>query len=175
MTTRITPLTVLNELPLNEFAVALRPLFEAADPLAQTLREEGPFASYEHLVARAEALAAQMPLAQKIEVLNAHPRIGERPERVSRMSFREQGYAAETELPADDLHQIYAALEDLNRVYEERFGFRFVVFVNGRPKAAILEVLKGRLNNSRDKELRTGLQEMFLIARDRLSQLDTDC
>ena len=55
----------------------------------------------------------------------------------------------------------------MNHEYEQRFGFRFVVFVNGRPKSAILEVLRERLRNARDAELQTGLHDMFLIARDR--------
>jgi 2-oxo-4-hydroxy-4-carboxy--5-ureidoimidazoline (OHCU) decarboxylase len=59
----------------------------------------------------------------------------------------------------------------LNRRYEERFGFRFVVFVNGRPKAAIVEVLKERLEGAADAELRLALSEMLAIAGDRLRTL----
>jgi 2-oxo-4-hydroxy-4-carboxy--5-ureidoimidazoline (OHCU) decarboxylase len=54
---------------------------------------------------------------------------------------------------------------------EQRFGFRFVVFVNGRPRSAILEVLKDRLHNPRKRELETATTEMFRIARDRLRTL----
>ena len=60
-------------------------------------------------------------------------------------------------------------LADLNRAYEERFGFRFVVFVNGRPKSEILEVLRARIERTRDEELDTGLAELVAIARDRWS------
>jgi 2-oxo-4-hydroxy-4-carboxy-5-ureidoimidazoline decarboxylase len=62
---------------------------------------------------------------------------------------------------------VYAALAELNRAYEERFGFRFVVFVNQRPKSAIVELLRDRLDNSRGSELETALRELFAIARDR--------
>ena len=55
----------------------------------------------------------------------------------------------------------------LNQVYEEKFGFRFVVFVAGRPKAEILEVLRERLERDREQELETGLEELVAIARDR--------
>ena len=34
--------------------------------------------------------------------------------------------------------QTLAEPQELNRRYEERFGFRFVVFVNRRPKAEIV-------------------------------------
>jgi 2-oxo-4-hydroxy-4-carboxy-5-ureidoimidazoline decarboxylase len=157
----------LNKLPPEEFAEALRPLFEAAEPLARALYAERPFASYADLLERAERIAQHLPPAEQVEVLNAHPRIGERPEAVSAVSYREQGYDREAGLPPDQLRQVYADLADLNAAYEQRFGFRFVVFVNKRPKSAILEVLKHRLDNPREVELRTGLRDLFLIARDR--------
>jgi 2-oxo-4-hydroxy-4-carboxy--5-ureidoimidazoline (OHCU) decarboxylase len=55
----------------------------------------------------------------------------------------------------------------LNQVYEEKFGFRFVVFVNRRSKEEILEVLRQRLERSREDELDTALGELVAIAEDR--------
>ena len=40
---------------------------------------------------------------------------------------------------------VLAELAELNKTYEEKFGFRFVVFVNRRPRAEILPVLRERL------------------------------
>ena len=62
---------------------------------------------------------------------------------------------------------IETELADLNQVYEEKFGFRFVVFVNRRPKAAILDVLRERLERTREEELETAANELVAIARDR--------
>ena len=58
-------------------------------------------------------------------------------------------------------------LTALNKQYEARFGFRFVVFVDRRPKAEILEVLRERMSRTRDEELDTGCRELVAIARDR--------
>ena len=52
---------------------------------------------------------------------------------------------------------VLAELARLNAEYEARHGFRFVVFVNRRPKAEILEVLKVRIDNPTDAELETAL------------------
>ena len=60
-----------------------------------------------------------------------------------------------------------AELDRLNREYEERFGFRFVVLVNRRPKAEILEVLRERIRRSREEELMTAVEELVAIAEDR--------
>jgi 2-oxo-4-hydroxy-4-carboxy--5-ureidoimidazoline (OHCU) decarboxylase len=92
-----------------------------------------------------------------LEALSAHPAIGAKG--LSERSAREQG--------ADDDEATETELADLNRVYEEKFGFRFVVFVNRRPKAAIVPILRERLGRTREEELETGLTELVAIARDR--------
>lgn len=171
---RLLPIDELNRLPQDEFAAAVKPLFEAAPPLAAALHTRRPFSSYEALIDAAEAAIADLPGEQRLAVVNAHPRIGENPEAVGRtsaLSYREQGYDREAGLAREELERVYHELADLNRAYEEKFGFRFVVFVNRRSKAEILDVLKQRLHNPRDRELATGLAAMIAIARDRLRTL----
>jgi 2-oxo-4-hydroxy-4-carboxy-5-ureidoimidazoline decarboxylase len=161
----------LNELSRDEFAEAVRPLFEAAAPLADALYRVRPFGGYEELIETAERLTLGMPFEDQAAVLSAHPPIGARPQTVSEASYREQGYAGEAAFDTAQLEEVYAQLAELNRVYEDRFGFRFVIFVNNRPKSEILSLLRDRLSNPRDEELRTGIQAMFEIARDRLCSL----
>jgi 2-oxo-4-hydroxy-4-carboxy-5-ureidoimidazoline decarboxylase len=100
---------------------------------------------------------AELSEEEKLEALDAHPAIGAR--ELSARSAAEQGEDAD---PA-----VLAELARLNRAYEEKFGFRFVVFVDRRPKATILEVLRQRLERTRDQELETALDELLAIARDR--------
>jgi 2-oxo-4-hydroxy-4-carboxy--5-ureidoimidazoline (OHCU) decarboxylase len=165
----LSSIETLNGLQLDRFGEALRPLFEAAAPLARALYGERPFDSYASLIDRAESLAVHtLPLAEQIEVLNAHPAIGERPALLSALSLREQSYDPDS----DDLEQLSVRLAKLNRAYEARFGFRFVVFVNKRPRSEIADVLEERLHNANDQERTTGLRELFAIARDRLRALN---
>jgi len=143
-------------------------LFEGADPWVERLRAEAPFISASAMLARARQILAELGDAEQIAVINAHPRIGERAERVraqSAHSFREQGYDRD-DTPAD----VFARLAHLNDEYEQKFGFRFVVFVNGRSKAAIVPVLEARLRGSRAEELQTALADIVAIAEDRLRQ-----
>ena len=133
-------------------------LFEGSTPLAERLAALGPFDSPAALIAAARRLQDTLGEEERIATVNAHPRIGERPERLSASSLREQGAG------------VLEELDNLNDEYERRFGFRFVVFVNRRPKAEILEVLRMRLGNDRDQELRTGLRAVVDIAEDRLQR-----
>lgn len=140
-------------------------LFENAGPLLERLRSEEPFASGAAMLARAREILNELSEAEQIAVINAHPRIGERPDNVSAASFREQGYDRDTTPP-----EVFLRLAHLNEEYEQKFGFRFVVFVNRRPKEAIVPVLEARLRGSRDEERRTALREILAIAEDRFQR-----
>jgi OHCU decarboxylase len=173
-TPRLLPIEELNRLPLDAFAEALRPLFEAAGPLGERLSRGRPYASYEALLARADALVDELSPDEQVVVVNAHPRIGESAvvvRETSALSYREQGYDAEAGLPPEELERVYAELARLNADYEATYGFRFVVFVNGRSKAAVLEVLCQRIEQPREQELQTALHEILAIARDRFGKL----
>lgn len=139
-------------------------LFERAGPLLELLRSTERSTSRE-LISRARTILNAMSEGDRIAVINAHPRIGERPETVSAASFREQGYDRDTTPP-----EVFLRLANLNEEYEQKFGFRFVVFVNRRPKEALIPVLEARLRGSRADELRTAVREILAIAEDRAKQ-----
>jgi 2-oxo-4-hydroxy-4-carboxy--5-ureidoimidazoline (OHCU) decarboxylase len=141
----------VRDLPRQLTADELAELFEGRTRLVELLAErEDPLGS-------AEKVFAELTEQEQREALNAHPPIGAR--NLSERSAAEQG--------SGDHPAVLTDLAYLNQVYEEKFGFRFVVFVNGRPKSEILEVLQQRLEGSREEELETGLHELVAIARDR--------
>jgi len=106
---------------------------------------------------RARTLVHELPPEEKKEVLDAHPAIGAK--NLSARSTVEQGSDADPE--------VLGELARLNADYEARHGFRFVVFVNRRPKAQILDVLRSRIGRPTDEELETALGELVAIAEDR--------
>jgi urate oxidase len=129
---------------------------EGATPLARKVAADEPPRSAEEAIARMWAALPTLTEAEKIATLNAHPRIGERPDQMSARSLQEQG---------DD---VLPELDRLNTEYERKFGFRFVVYVNRRPKSEIVKVLQDRLQRSREEEMAEGLSAIVNIAADRL-------
>eukprot|EP01104_Vermistella_antarctica_P004384 TRINITY_DN14840_c0_g1_i1.p1 TRINITY_DN14840_c0_g1~~TRINITY_DN14840_c0_g1_i1.p1 ORF type:complete len:172 (-),score=36.87 TRINITY_DN14840_c0_g1_i1:13-528(-) len=161
----------LNTSPQGEFEASVNHLFETAPPLSAGLYGKRPFDSYEHLIDTAREVSAGLSADDKIEVINSHPAIGLKPtEQMSALSFAEQGLDKEASLDPNMVTQTYERLQELNQEYEKKFGFRFVVFVAGRPKHALLPVFEERLQNPREQEVQTALEAMFLIARDRLKK-----
>jgi len=141
----------VRELPRQLTADQLGELFEGRSRFVERLAElPDPLdAAFE--------LVGDVPEEELVEALEAHPQIGAKnlSERSSREQGPDEGAAIETELAY------------LNRVYEEKFGFRFVVFVNRRPKSEIADVLRARLEHTREEELETAVRELVAIARDR--------
>jgi len=101
-------------------------------------------------LAVAEEVALALPEGDQVAALATHPRIGEP---------SEEQRGAEPD--------VLAELARLNEEYERRFGFEFVVFVDGRTRAELLPVLRERLERTRGEELDTGLRALCEIARDR--------
>jgi 2-oxo-4-hydroxy-4-carboxy--5-ureidoimidazoline (OHCU) decarboxylase len=141
----------VRDLPRQLSVDDLSELFEGRTRLVEKLAQRS------YPLAAAGDVINGLSEEEKLEALNAHPAIGTKT--LSRRSAAEQG--------ANDDLETLAELERLNREYEDRFGFRFVVFVNRRPKSEIVPVLRERLTRSRDEELDTAVQELVAIAEDR--------
>jgi 2-oxo-4-hydroxy-4-carboxy--5-ureidoimidazoline (OHCU) decarboxylase len=147
----------VHDLPRQLTVAELAELFEGRTRFVERLAErEDPLGS-------AREVIRDLPESEKLEALNAHPAIGGTT--LSVRSAAEQG--------TEDDPAVLAELADLNRVYEEKFGFRFVVFVNRRPKSAIVPILRERLARSREEELDTALAELVAIAEDRWIRTST--
>ena len=144
----------MHDVPRQLTPEELAELFEGRTRLVELLTER------EDPLGEADDVIAQLDDREKVAALNAHPAIGAR--NLSERSASEQGAGGH---PA-----VLTELSYLNQVYEEKFGFRFVVFVDGRPKSEIVEVLQQRLERTREEELETGLRELVAIARDRAQQ-----
>jgi 2-oxo-4-hydroxy-4-carboxy-5-ureidoimidazoline decarboxylase len=134
----------VHELPRQLSADELAELFSGPSRLVERLAE------VEDPLGRAEEIALSLPAEEQAEALAAHPRIGE----------------PSPEQRGDDPATL-TRLAYLNQVYEEKFGFRCVVFVAGRSRADIVPILEERIGNTLEEELGTGIRELVAIARHR--------
>jgi 2-oxo-4-hydroxy-4-carboxy--5-ureidoimidazoline (OHCU) decarboxylase len=141
----------VHDVPRQLTTDELAELFEGRTRLVEEL------AKRDDPLGEARDVIAQLSDEDKLEALNAHPAIGAR--NLSKRSAAEQG--------GDIDPVVLTELAYLNQVYEEKFGFRFVVFVNRRPKTEILGVLRQRLERTREEELDTAVEELVAIAEDR--------
>src|SRR3981081_1605344 len=112
-------------MPPDQIAGRLAAVFEHAPGLAAALHhaeDDTPRA----IIAKARGALERMSEDERVAVLDAHPRIGAEAASLSLHSRREQGASADATTASH--------LAELNDAYEEKFGFRCVVFVAGRSK-----------------------------------------
>jgi 2-oxo-4-hydroxy-4-carboxy-5-ureidoimidazoline decarboxylase len=142
----------MRELPRQLSVDELAELFEGRTRLVELLASRD-----DPLGAAAGQCVGELSEAELTEALDAHPAIGAA--KLSPRSAAEQG---------DDTDPgVLAELERLNADYEARNGFRFVTFVNRRPKDQVLDELRERIERPREEELRRATRELVAIARDR--------
>ena len=100
-----------------------------------------------------------------------HPKIGDAKSLKGRFpetgGFSEKEQAAVKAAPGETLE----ALAHANTVYEKKFGFIFIVFASGKSAEEMLSILQARLNNTREDEIKTAMQEQQKITALRLKKI----
>ncbi|QBM86373.1 2-oxo-4-hydroxy-4-carboxy--5-ureidoimidazoline (OHCU) decarboxylase [Metschnikowia aff. pulcherrima] len=175
---QLPPSSVLHTLSRDEKVEVLDHLFEPCSTLAGLLTESvmtRPYANYREFIelAREYMLGYLQEEEQKpkispdiSKIILAHPRLGPSKDSLSSHSASEQKSLAGSEEEAEKLR-------DLNQRYEETFpGLRYVVFVNGRSRNAIMENMQERIaRNDILLERREAFGAMCDIACDRARKL----
>lgn len=97
-----------------------------------------------------------------LEAFAAHPRIGERGDAIA---SKEQAGASSAS------REVINRLAEVNRAYEERFGFIYIVFASGKTADEMLAIAEKRLTNSRDEEVANAAAEQRKITMRRLRRM----
>ncbi len=127
-----------------------------------------PFWDVGQLLRIAERVWHELGAEDWLEAFRAHPKIGESKaaeaagEQSRRWSEGEQSRAR------DASEQTLDALTEANREYEERFGFIFIVCATGRSAEEMLGLLRARMGNDPETELRVAAGEQWRITELRL-------
>ena len=140
---------------------------------ARRMAEGRPYRDLHEVLRRAGEVWWSLAPQDWLEAFAAHPRIGERAatgaERHDRRSERwsEQEQAGARDAGAGTL----AEIAELNRRYEERFGFIYIVCATGKSAETMLDLLRRRLENDAETEIRVAAEEQSQITRLRLEKL----
>jgi 2-oxo-4-hydroxy-4-carboxy-5-ureidoimidazoline decarboxylase len=131
---------------------------------ARTMAARRPFKSKDDLHRTAEIEWLKLKYPDWLEAFSHHPRIGDR--------AKAQGFAKQEQSGASGASDAtLLSLESLNRLYEEKFGFVFLIFATGKSADEMLGTLQRRLQNGRDVELKNAVTEQAKITRLRLEKL----
>jgi 2-oxo-4-hydroxy-4-carboxy-5-ureidoimidazoline decarboxylase len=130
-----------------------------------------PFASNDALLAAAREEWFGLDRADWLEAFADHPRIGDRES--LRQRFADTAHLAEREQAGvtGAAHNTLDALAAGNREYEQKFGYIFIVFATGKSAGEMHALLRERLGNLPDTEVKIAAAEQAKITRQRLMNL----
>ncbi len=126
-----------------------------------------PFVDEETLVEAAGAVWFGLAVEDWLEAFAGHPRIGERrAAETASLASSEQEQAVAQQTLAGVAERLRAG----NQLYEERFGFRYIVFASGRSAPELLAVLEERLLHTREEELLEAARQQHRITLRRMQE-----
>ena len=106
-----------------------------------------------------------------LEAFHSHPKIGERKAAAEVHTQSKQWSGQEQSGVRDANQDTIDELAQLNREYEEKFGFIFIVCASGKTADEMLALLRERLRNEREVELQIAAAEQAKITELRLKKL----
>ena len=163
-------LTDINQMDRSAFVETLGPVFEHSPWIAEQAWEFRPFAGPAQLHAGLCRILDQAPPGAKLALIKAHPDLGERMEKLTQESTREQAAAGLDSLSPDELSRF----QKQNSAYREKFGFPFVICARLNDKNSIFDAFSARLENAKEQEILAALEEIEKIARLRLNSIITE-
>ncbi|MGN6668929.1 MAG: 2-oxo-4-hydroxy-4-carboxy-5-ureidoimidazoline decarboxylase [Trinickia sp.] len=162
----------LNSMPRDAFEAALSGIFEHSPWVAEQAADARPFASVDALYTKMRDIVANAGDTRQLALINAHPELAGKAAvrgELTAESTREQSGAG----LASCTQEQFDKLQRLNAQYRAKFGFPFILAVRGYDRAGIIANFEMRVNNSREDELRTSLEQIYRIARFRIDDLVT--
>jgi OHCU decarboxylase len=153
----------LNRMPARSAADALK-LCCGSRRWAEGVTACRPFLDVADLHRATGATSNTLGREDWLEAFRSHPKIGEM-KNISGWSEKEQQGMTST---ADDVRR---RLVQLNREYQDRFGFIFIICADGKSGEEMLAQLEERIQNRPEEEMRIASAEQVKIVHLRLNKL----
>jgi OHCU decarboxylase len=140
---------------------------------ARQMGSSRPIGSFEELIQKAETVWWNLDRNDWLAAFRSHPKIGEN-KAAATVSTQSQGWSGQEQAGIHGAAtQTLAELAKLNREYEEKFGFIFIVCATGKSSDEMLAILKSRIGNDLETELPVAAREQAKITEIRLRKLLT--
>lgn len=129
-----------------------------------------PFQTAEILLQTAQNIWEELASEDYLEAFEGHPRIGDMNSLKKKYSTRDWSSQEQSGVDVCS-EEVLSELAKLNTIYEKRFGFIFIVCATGKSAEEMLDLLKGRIDNTREHEISNAAHEQAKITKIRLEKL----
>ena len=156
-----------------QFVALYGRVYEHSPWIAESAWSHGLKAQHDTVEGLHEGLAAIVdaaPRERQLALLNAHPdlagRLAVRGELTAESTSEQASAGLDKCTPAE-----FQRFTELNEAYRRKFPFPFIMAVNGKSRAEILEAFERRMHHDEAAEFRTALAEVHKIALLRLCDM----
>lgn len=129
------------------------------------------FGSVDELSVKADQIWWSLEPRDWLEAFHSHPKIGEQKAAAAVTVDAQRWSEDEQSGIRDSAAETIDALAKLNHEYEEKFGYIFIVCASGKSSEEMLAILRQRMKNDADEELRIAAAEQAKITQLRLRKL----
>ncbi len=156
----------INILTKKEFLSIFGNIFEKSEWIADETFNAKPFKDSKDLITKMMNIYENITNEKIIKIFNLHPRLAIE-KKLTSFSSKEQIEANLNTCSKQELNEF----EYLNRDYQKKFGFPFIIAVKGKSKDDILNNFRNRIKNNFDTEFKEAKTQVRKIASLRLKQI----
>ena len=160
----------INNLSQIKFNEIFANIFEKTKWIAEKLYNQKPFNSFEDLCSKILEIFKTTSKENQLKIIKAHPDLADKTKigLLNIDSRTEQNRAGLNQCSEKEFREF----KNLNNEYKKKFGFPFILAVEGKNKAEILNKFKKRILNSADDEFKEAISQVCKIANLRLNKIN---
>ena len=130
-----------------------------------------PFADIDDLLSASETYWKEMKNADFLEAFEGHPKIGD-PDSLKNKYRSTLSMASDEQSSVEQASEsIIHELANQNTLYYDKFGFIFIVCATGKSAQQMLDLIKIRISNTPENEIKVAAAEQGKITAIRLKKL----
>ena len=160
----------IDNLSQSKFIEIFANIFEKTKWIAERLYNQKPFNSFEDLCSKILEIFKTTSKENQLKIIRAHPDLADKT-KISLLNIdsrTEQNRAGLNQCSEKEFREF----KNLNNEYKKKFGFPFILAVEGKNKAEILNKFKKRILNSADDEFKEAISQVCKIANLRLNKIN---
>ena len=162
----------LNSLPVDDAAKELLQCC-GSKRWARQVADGRPYQNITDIVARANEIWWSLDRDDWLEAFRSHPKIGEK-KSAETVSAQAQQWSGHEQAGVNTAStETTGALATLNRAYEQKFGYIFIICATGKTSGEMLAALRERIEHDAAEELPIAAAEQGKITELRLKKLLT--
>ena len=154
----------------SKFIEIFANIFEKTKWIAERLHNQKPFNSFEDLCSKILEIFKTTSKENQLKIIKAHPDLADKT-KISLLNIdsrTEQNRAGLNQCSEKEFREF----KNLNNEYKKKFGFTFILAVEGKNKTEILNKFKKRILNSADDEFKEAISQVCKIANLRLNKIN---